>query len=126
MKKHITHLDYMILKYIPMYPIERSRAEIIRLIKQEMPERYKNLTTSVFDGVLLKYTTLFPLTEDKDVCDNIIFNDMEDDADCLHATMQPIPLEWVHDNIGMILWEESEESDVEIMQAFLANIPQYL
>ena len=103
--KYITHLDYMILKNIPVYPEERSRKEIIHLIKQEMPKRYKNITTIIFDRVLLKYTAMYPLIEDKDICEYIFFEDLENDADCLQSTLEPIDIDWVYDHIGMPLKE---------------------
>ena len=105
----------MILKYIPVYPEERSRGEIVRLIKEEMPKRYRNLTTACFDAILMKYTNMFPLAEDKNIPDNIFFMDMEDDADCMQCTLEPIPLDWVYEHIGMELQDEPDDVYLELI-----------
>lgn len=113
--KHITHLDYMILKNIPVYPEERSRGDIVRLIKAEMPVRYKNLTTACFDAVLLKYTNMFLLAEDKDVCPYVLFEELENDADCMQCTLSSIPLDWVYEHIGMALEDEPDFAYLELI-----------
>jgi hypothetical protein len=106
----ITKLDYEILKRIPVYPEEKSRGQIVKEIKESYPRKYKNLTTSVFDAVLLKYTTLFPITEEKDEVLSLFFQDQDlKEADCLHSVLEPIDLEWVKRNIGMQLDVDEDE-----------------
>lgn len=99
--KIITRLDYEILKRIPIYPREKTRGEIVAEIKEAFPNgKYGMLTTSVFDAVLLKYTKIFPLIEDKAVPDSLFFEHVFNDADCLQSTLEPLPLAWVLENIG--------------------------
>lgn len=108
--KLITHLDYEILKRIPVFPKEASRGEIVRSIKQAYPEgKYANLTTAVFDAVLLKYTYMFPLIEDKLVPNHAFFVEMYIDADCLQSTLEPLPLDWVKKSIGKPIDVEGSE-----------------
>ena len=107
--KIIAEIDYLILKNIPVYPEERSRGDIIRLIKKEHPVRYKNLGTTGMDAVLLKYTYMLPIAETKDVTDSLFFASAEKDADCLQCTLKELPLEWIKSHIGMVLGEDGED-----------------
>ena len=104
----ITFMDYMVLKYIPVFPVERSRGDIVRLIKQEEPVRCANITTGNFDAILAKYTKMFLLAEDKNIPDNVIFKELENDAECLQCTLKPIDIAWVYANIGMALEDEED------------------
>ena len=116
--KRITKLDYEILKRIPLYPKEKSRSQILVEIKTAFPDgRYNRLTTAGFDANLLKYTKMFMLAEDKDIPDNLFFEDMYDDADCLQSTMKPINLEWVKQNIGQFLDSDEDEIYQELIGA---------
>lgn len=99
--KVITKLDYEILKRIPLYPEEKTRGEIVQEIKSAFPDgTYNKLATGIFDAVLLKYTKIFPIIENKAIPDTIFFEDLYNDADCLQSTLEPLPLEWVKENIG--------------------------
>jgi hypothetical protein len=108
--KMITELDYEILKRIPVYPEEKTRAQIVREIKHDFPDgEYATLTTAVFDASLMKYTKMFLLIEDKVLPNSFFFIHMEKDADVLQSTLEPINLEWVHDNIGNYLDIDEDE-----------------
>ena len=102
-------IDYLILKNIPVYPEERSRGDIIRLIKAEYPKKYERLGTTGMDAVLLKYTYMLPIAESKDVTDSLFFASAEKDADCLQCTLEELPLEWIRNHIGMTLGDEGED-----------------
>jgi hypothetical protein len=111
----ITNLDYEILKRIPVFPEEASRGDIVRSIKEAYPDdgdkkgKYANLTTAVFDAVLLKYTYMFPLIEDKLVPNHAFFVTMYDDAECLQSTLEELPLEWIKKSIGKPIDIEGSE-----------------
>lgn len=113
--KIITNLDYEILKRIPVFPEEISRGDIVRSIKEAYPDegtkkgKYANLTTAVFDAILLKYTYMFPLIEDKLVPNHAFFTDMYMDADCLQSTLEELPLDWVKKSIGKPIDVEGSE-----------------
>ncbi len=113
--KTITELDYLVLKNIPVYPEEITRGEIVRKIKEEFPNRYDHLKTTTFDAILLKYTTLFPLIEDKNIPDTIFFEQLYDDADCLQSTLRELPLDWVKENIGKPIDIDEDEVYLELV-----------
>jgi hypothetical protein len=114
--KIITQLDYEILKRIPIYPEEKSRSQIVKEIKEAFPVKYEKLETGVFDAVLMKYTTLFPITEEKDEVDSLFFQDKYmKDADCLHSFIEPIDLMWVKNNIGHTLDVDEDEVYNQLM-----------
>jgi len=99
--KVITKLDYEILKRITLFPREISRGDIVRDIKLTYSTgEYDNLTTASFDSILLKYTYIFPLVEDKLVPDHAFFINLYDDADCMQSTLEELSLTWVKNNIG--------------------------
>lgn len=112
--KIITELDYLVLKNIPIYPEEITRGEIVRRIKEKHP-KYENLTTSVFDAILLKYTYIFPLIEDKNIPENIFFESLYDDADCLQSTLEELPLDWVKSHIGTPIDVEDDDVYLELV-----------
>jgi hypothetical protein len=113
--KRITELDYMILKYIPVYPEERSRGDIVRLIKEEDPYTYEDLTTIVFDATLLKFTYIFPLIEEKIIPKHVFFADTYTDTDVLQSTLEPLPLDWVYDNIGEFIDTKEDEVYLDLI-----------
>lgn len=107
--KIIAEIDYLILKNIPVYPEERSRGDIVRLIKEEYPEKYVRLGTTGMDAVLMKYTWMLPIAESKDVTDSLFFASAEKDADCMQCTLEELPLEWIKAHIGMELGDDGED-----------------
>ncbi|HZJ98630.1 MAG TPA: hypothetical protein VFC79_01405 [Tissierellaceae bacterium] len=113
--KIITELDYLVLENIPVYPEEITRGEIVRRIKDKYPEKYKNLTTSAFDAILLKYSYLFPLIEDKNIPETIFFESLYDDADCLQSTLEELPLDWVKSRIGSPIDVEDDDVYLELV-----------
>ena len=113
--KIITELDYLVLENIPVYPEEITRGEIVRRIKDKYPEKYKNLTTSAFDAILLKYSYLFPLIEDKNIPETIFFESLYDDADCLQSTLEELPLDWVKSHIGSPIDVEDDDVYLELV-----------